>query len=217
MPSKGSYTYKPVRFFLITNVIMWTSWLGAAYFSYQPGGGPAVLISALELIGLFSPLCIALWMIFTSNSAELKQNFYDRLFDIKLIKLWTLPAIFLIMPAAIVISVVLSHIFFKQPLSQLAMVKGSPFAAGIIPAQLLLVLAPIIEEVGWKGYGVESLRGKRSFLKVTLIFAALWAFWHGPTFFVRDYYQNVLIRTNPIFAINFIVSFFPATIIFNWL
>jgi membrane protease YdiL (CAAX protease family) len=97
------------------------------------------------------------------------------------------------------------------------MVKQAPFFAGIIPAQLLLILAPVIEEVGWKGYGVESLRGKRSFLTVTLMFAALWAFWHGPTFFVNGYYQNMLIRTNPLFALNFIVSFFPATIIFNWL
>lgn len=132
-----SYTYKPVRFFLITNVIIWTSWLGAAYLSYQPGGGPAGLISILELIGLFSPFGMALWMIFTSNSTELKQSFYDRLLKLKLIKPWTIPAIFLIMPAAIVISVALSHVFFKQSLSQLAMVKGSPFVAGIIPAQLL--------------------------------------------------------------------------------
>lgn len=217
MPVNKSYIYKPVQFFLITNVIMWTVWLIAAYFSYQPADGPGGWISLLEVIGLFTPLATALWMIFSSKSRELKQNFYDKLVDLKLIKLWTIPAIFLIMPAAMVISVLLSHIFFKQPLDQLTMVNGSPFAAGIIPAQLLLVLAPLIEEVGWKGYGVYSLRGKRSFFTATLIFAALWAFWHGPTFFVHDYYQNMLIRTNPLFALNFIVSFFPATIIFNWL
>lgn len=211
------YTYKPVRFFLITNVIMWTAVLIAAYISYQPGGGSGSSISILVLIGLFSPLAMALWMIFTSKSPELKQNFYNRLFNLKLMKLWTIPAIFLITPAVIVISVVLSHIFFKQPLNQLEMVRGSPFAAGIIPAQLLLILAPVIEEVGWKGYGVESLRGKRTFFTATLIFAALWAFWHGPTFFVHNYYQNMLIKTNPLFALNFIVSFFPVTIIFNWL
>jgi hypothetical protein len=196
---------------------MWTVWLVAAYFSYQQGGGPAKLISILAFVGLLSPMATAFWMIFTSKSPELKKNFYDRLFNIKLIKLWTIPAIFLIVPVAIVISVVLSNIFFKKPLSQLMLVKGSSFMAGIIPAQLLLVLAPIIEELGWKGYGLESLRGKRSFLTVSFIFAALWAFWHGPTFFVNGYYQNMLIRTNPLFALNFVVSFFPAVIIFNWL
>jgi membrane protease YdiL (CAAX protease family) len=214
---KESYRYKPVQFFLITNVIMWASWLIVGYFSYQQAGGPAGLIAMLELIGLFSPLGTAIWMIFSSKSTELKQNFYDKLLNLKLIKLWTIPVIFLIVPLAIVISVVLSHLFFKQPLDQLTFVKTAPFSAGIIPAQLLLFLAPVIEEVGWKGYGIESLRGKRNYLTVTLMFAALWAFWHGPTFFVHNYYQNTLIRTNPLFALNFIVSFFPATIIFNWL
>jgi membrane protease YdiL (CAAX protease family) len=206
-----------MRFFLITNLIMWTAWLIAAYRTYQPGSQSSRLVAILELVGLFSPMAVALWMIFTSKSQELKQNFYKKLFDLRAIRLWTIPAIFLIMPAAMAISVALSHIFFKEPLSQLALVKTAPFVAGLIPAQLLLVMAPVVEEIGWKGYGVESLRGKRSFLKVTLIFAALWAFWHGPTFFMHDYYQNMLIRTNPLFALNFIVSFFPATVIFNWL
>jgi len=214
---KGSYTYKPVRFFLITNVIMWAVWLYTAYLSYQPGGGPGGLISALEILGLCTPMATALWMIFTSKSTELKQNLFHRLFDIKLIRLWTVPAVFLIVPAAIVISVWLSHVFFGQSLDQLAMVKGSPFVAGVIPAQVLLVLAPVIEEIGWKGYGIESLRGRRSFLTATLIFAALWAFWHGPLFFVHDYYQNTLIRANPLFALNFVISFFPMTVIFHWL
>jgi len=214
---KESYAYKPVQFYLITNLIMWSVWLVAGYLSYQQGGGPDKLISILALIGLFSPFGTALWMIFTSKNRELKENFYDRLVNLRLIKPWTILAIFLIVPASIVVSVVLSHIFFKQPLNQILLVKGSPFAAGIIPAQFLLVLAPIIEEVGWKGYGLESLRGKRNYLTATLIFAALWAFWHGGTFFVKDYYQNMLIRTNLLFALNFVVSFFPATVIFNWL
>jgi membrane protease YdiL (CAAX protease family) len=214
---KESYSYKPIRFFLITNLIMWTSWLIVAYFSYHQASQSDKLVAVLELVGLFSAFATALWMIFTSKSRELKRNFYDKLLNLKLIRLWTIPAIFLITPAAIAISVVLSHIFFKQPLDQLAIVKGSPFVAGIIPAQLLLFTAPVIEEVGWKGYGVESLRGKRSFLTATLMFAALWAFWHGPTFFVHDYYQNMLIRTDPLYALNFVVSFFPATVIFNWL
>lgn len=213
----GTFTYKPVRFYLITNIAMWTAWLIPAYLSYRPGGGPAGVISLFEIIGLFTPMATALWMIYSSGSPELKRNFVDRLVDLRLIRLWTVPAIFLIIPAAIVVSVWLSHIFFGEPMSQLAMVKGSPFVSGIIPAQVLLVLAPIIEEIGWKGYGLESLRGRRSFLAATVIFAALWAFWHGPTFFVHDYYQNMLVRTNVWYAVNFVVSFLPIAIIFNWL
>lgn len=215
--TERSYTFRPGVFYAVTNAIMWASWLTVAYYSYRPGGGPQGVVAALELIGLFSPMAVALWMVFTSGDVALKKNFIDKLLNVRLIQPWTIPLIFLLVPAAIVVSVVLSHLLFKEPLGQLAMVTSAPFLAGIIPAQALLVLAPVIEEIGWKGYGMESLRGRRSFLSATLIFAALWAFWHGPTFFVRDYYQNMLVRTNPLYALNFIVSFFPATIIFNWL
>lgn len=195
---------------------MWAAWLMVGYYSYRPGGGPQGLVAALELVGLFSPLGVALWMIFSSKNKQLMRDFYDKLFDLKRIELWTIPAALLIVPSSIVISVWLSHLFFGQPLGQLAMAR-TPFVAGIIPAQALLILAPVVEEIGWKGYGMESLRGRRTFFTATLIFAGLWAFWHGAMFFVRDYYQNTLIRENPLFALNFIVSFFPATIIFNWL
>ncbi|MBM3252449.1 MAG: CPBP family intramembrane metalloprotease, partial [Candidatus Omnitrophica bacterium] len=214
---KESYVYKPVGFFFIANLITWATWLSAAYFSYQPSAGSSGLISILELIGLFAPFGTALWMIFTSNSQELKQNFYHRLLNLKLIKLSTIPAIFLIMPLTVIISVVISYLFFGQPLDQLTIAKAAPFTAGLIPVPLLLFGAALVEEVAWKGYGMDSLRGKRTFFTVTLIYAALWAFWHLPTFFVNNYYQNIILRTNPLFAINFIVSIFPVAFIINWL
>lgn len=195
---------------------MWPAWLIAAYLSYQKGNFDK-LISALEIIGLFSPLVTALYIIFSSDNSELKQDFYRRLVNLGSIRPSTIPAMFLIMPATVVISVTISNVFFEQSANQLMFVKGSAFAAGIIPAQALLVLAPLVEELGWRGYGVESLRGNRSFLSATLIFAAMWAFWHIPLFFVNNYYQNTLIRTNPLFAINFFVSMFATAIIINWL
>ena len=98
---------------LLTYKVSHLDWLlgGAAYFSYQPNGGPGGLISLLEFIGLLSPIAIALWMIFTSKSKELKENFYDKLLNLKLIKLSTIPAIFLIMPAAVIVSVLMSLSF----------------------------------------------------------------------------------------------------------
>ncbi len=38
-----------------------------------------------------------------------------------------------------------------------------------------------------------------------------------PLFFINDYYQNILLKTNLLFAINSIVAFFPLVIIINWL
>ncbi len=214
---KESYAYKPLQFFLIANLITWTTWLVAAYFSYQQGGRPDGLISILEVIGVFAPFGTALWMICASNNKELKHNVYDRLFNMKLITVSSIPAIFLIMPAAVIVSVLISHLFSGQSLDQLTIAKSALFATGLIPIPVILFGAALIEELGWRGYGVDSLRGDRTFFTVTLIYGTLWAFWHIPMFLVNGYYHNIILRANPLFAINFIVSVFAAAFIINWL
>lgn len=214
---KESYTYKPLQFFIIANLITWTTWLIAAYLSYQPGGGWNGLISILELMGVFAPLGAALWMIFTSNSSELTHNFYDRLVNLKLIKLSSIPAIFLIMPVSVTISILVSFLFFGQSLEQLTIAKSATFTAGLIPVPVMILGAALIEELGWKGYGVDSLRGKHTFFTVTLIYGALWTFWHIPLFLINGYYHNIILRDNPLFAFNFMVSVFAMAFIINWL
>jgi len=214
---KESYTYNPVRFFFVANVITWATWLIAAYFSYQPSGESKGLISILELIGLFAPLGTALFMIFTSSSNELKHNFYDRILNPKLISISSIPVIMFIIPIAVVISILISYLFLGQSLSQLAIAKVMPSTAGLIPFPVMIFGAALIEELGWKGYGVDSLRGKHTFFTVTLIYGTLWAFWHIPLFFINGYYHNIILRANPLFAMNFMVSVFAMAFIINWL
>jgi membrane protease YdiL (CAAX protease family) len=211
------YVYQPVRFFLAANLITWAVWLGAAYFSYQQGSGAKAWLSVLELAGLFGPLCAALWLILASKNAGLKRNFQDRLFDLRSIRLSTLPAVFFLMPLVVVLSVFLSHLFFGRSLDQLGMAQTVHGASGFVPLPVMFFGAALTEELGWKGYGMDSLRGERTFFAATWIFAALWAFWHIPLFLIDHYYHNTLLRTHPLFALNFFVSILPAAFIINWL
>ncbi|MBE3138685.1 MAG: CPBP family intramembrane metalloprotease [Actinobacteria bacterium] len=82
---------------------------------------------------------------------------------------------------------------------------------------VVLFLAPTFEELGWRGYGVDSLKRGKSLMKTTLIFALLWNLWHVPLFFIKDYYQYELIHMNFIYALNFVVSLIPASILMNWI
>lgn len=77
-------------------------------------------------------------------------------------------------------------------------------------------LAPMLEEFGWRGYGVDSLRAKFNLFKTSLLFACLWAMWHLPLFFINGYYQHELWNTSIIYVANFFVSILPATILLNW-
>lgn len=214
---KGSYAYKPVQFFLITILFTWTAWLTAAYLSFKPGGGANGLISALEIVGLFGPFLASLWMVFAAADKGLRQDYINRLLNLKLIKLSSFPVILLAMPAAVVVSVWLSHLFFGRSLDQLSIAGVSTFTAGILPVPVMLFIPALLEELGWKGYGVDSLRGQRTFFTATLIYAALWACWHSPLFLINGYYHNLILRANPLFALNFFVSVFPMAFIINWL
>lgn len=214
---KESYTYKPVRFFVSAILATWVMWFIAAYFSYRTDAISGILYSVFELAGLFPPFIAAMWMIFRSGSKELKKNFYERLLHLKTIKPSTIPVIFLLMPMAVVISVFISRLFFGQSMDQFKFANMAHQAAGLVPVAVMFFSAPLLEELGWKGYGMDSLRGKRTFFKATLIFAVLWALWHIPLFFINNYYHNTLLRTNPIFALNFIISVFPGAFIINWL
>ncbi|MFA5113284.1 MAG: CPBP family intramembrane glutamic endopeptidase [Candidatus Margulisiibacteriota bacterium] len=214
---KVPYAYKPVQFFLIAILLTWAAWLTAAYLSYQPGGGASGLIPALEIVGLFGPFLASLWMVFAAADKGLRRDYINRLLNLKLIKPSSFPVILLVMPAAVVVAVWLSHLFFGRSLDQLSLAKASTFTAGILPVPVMLFVPALLEELGWKGYGVDSLRGQRTFFTATLIYAALWACWHSPLFLINGYYHNLILRANPLFALNFFVSVFPMTFIINWL
>lgn len=190
-------------------------WFTAAYLSYRQDSWVSRLFSMFEILGLFGPIAAALWMIVTSNSKGLRRNFYEKLLDVRSIKPSSIPAIILIMPMAVIISVIISHLFFGQSLGQLKIVKMAP--SGLVPIPVMFFGAAILEELGWKGYGMDSLRGERTFFTATIIYAILWVLWHIPLFFINNYYHNTLIRTNPLFALNFIISVIPAAFIINWL
>jgi len=212
-----NYKYNPVRFFLAAILSTWLVWGIASYFSYQTGSRAEQIVTVCELLGLFGPLVASLWLIFSSKSGELVKDYLGKLIDLRRINIWTLlPALFLF-PLVMAVSVLISWRFFGRPPDQLSFVHAANFTAGLLPVPVMLFGAALVEEMGWKGYGVDSLRGKRTFFAATLIYAVLWALWHLPLFGINNYYHNLILRANPLFALNFILSVFPAAFVSNWL
>lgn len=208
-----SYKYKPVRFFLITFLGSWAPGFMAAYLSYQKGMEAFQLL--FILLGMFAPFTVALIMIYGSQNRDLIKDFWERLrFD--KIKLSFLPVILLLMPCVLFLATTLS-LLFGQSIDQFALSTTYRVMEGQSMLSLLIIcLAPLIEELGWRGYGVDSLRSTFNLFKTTLLFAGLWALWHVPLFFINGYYQNELWETNIIYVINFFVSILPVAILINW-
>jgi uncharacterized protein len=211
---KTETVYKPVRFFVITFLITWITWFIAAYFSYQKGMEGVQLLFMVP--GLFAPFIAVLIMMSGAKNKELRKDFWDRL-SLKKIKLSYLPAILLIMPFALFLATALS-LLFGQSANQFLLSSEYKIMDGqVLLSLLILFLAPTLEELGWRGYGVDSLRSKFNLFKTTMLFALLWALWHLPLFFINGYYQHELWDTNIVYVINFFVSILPATVLMNWM
>lgn len=211
-----NFQYKPLKFYLPTMLITWVAWFIAAYFSYNEN------LSSLKFVflsvGLLAPITMALVMIFGSGNTELKKDFINRLTNFKLIRPSYLLAILLIMPVTLFLATAIS-LLFGQPVSQFSLVPNFFMTGGnAITIWIMIILAPTFEEIGWRGYGVDSLTKKgRSLLTATLIFGAVWALWHFPLIFIKGYYHYEIMQQNFIYGLNFFVSVFPAAFLLNWI
>jgi uncharacterized protein len=208
---KTTYKYRPVVFFVMAYVVTWIIWFLGVYVGSQPGYESYA--GLFSFIGLVGPIGTALFLVLTSRCAALRKDFKDRIFNLRRVRpVYALVAV-LVPFTVICFSIVLS-LWFGQSSDQFRFSGGANLFPLII---LALLLAPICEETGWHGYGVDSLRAKAGMIRATILFATLWCGWHMPLVLIAGTYQHqVAMMDNKIFIVNFFVSIIPAAMIANW-
>ncbi len=208
-----SHTYRPRLYFLATFAATYPLWLAGAYVSYRQELSGFYM--PLMLGGLLAPFLISLGMILAAKNAELKRDFFNRMRNPRLIDPKMLPAFFLIMPLAVLASLLLS-LLFGEPLAQFRLAGGFSFSS-FVPVFLLLLLAAVFEELGWRGYAFDSLQSRYSYLTASVLFGVLWSLWHLPLIWVKDSYQYQIVQENIWFGVNFFLSIIPMGIIISWI
>lgn len=201
--------YHPFVFYIITIGLSLVAIPMVAYLNSKK----AMLFLILNLC---VPFITAISMIYISNNDILVQDFWERLVLFRISPDY-LMIIFLLMPCVVLLSTALSLLFGYSSdqflfANELSVAKGWRIIGVIIP----LLLAPILEELGWRGYGVDSLRAYMNLFNTSVVFGFLWALWHLPAFFIKGYYQQRLLSLGKIYVINFFVSVFIAAILMNW-
>ncbi len=208
---KTIITYKPLQFFLMTFTLTWVFWFLSELFIHNQN-----IKMIFLLLGLIIPFSTALFLIFTSKNKVMKEIFFKKLLDIRLVKINYIPAILFIPPISIVISILISTLFGFS-INQFTIAKSFSFHIATMPTLLVLFLAASFEELGWRGYAIESLNTKYNYFKTTAIFAVLWSLWHLPLFFISQTYQNDILQLNLWYAINFIISIIPLAFVISWI
>ena len=75
--------------------------------------------------------------------------------------------------SGIIITSILLSTFWGQTLNQFAFTEDFSFTgAGIGSAFLTILLASVIEEVGWRGYGEDSIAQYCSWFKESIVWAS---------------------------------------------
>jgi hypothetical protein len=176
------------------------------------------VVFAFAIFGLFGPTIASLIMIFRSGSRALKADFKDRLFNLRRI-IPRFLVLTIVLPTAVVSTAIGISLLFGQPTDQFSLTADTNELGKLFMMVLLtMILAPIFEEMGWRGYGVDSFRSKLSPLKMSLAFGVFWGLWHAPLFWMPGTYHYGLAQMDsPIYAINFFVSIIGAVIVVNWL
>jgi membrane protease YdiL (CAAX protease family) len=151
--------------------------------------------------------------ILTSGSKALKADFRSRFNPGRLRPLYVLVAIAI--PTVLMYLGILVSLPFGESADQFRLSRDANLVGMIV---LAMILAPIIEEISWRGYGVDSLRAKLGGLASTVLFGVLWSLWHLPLVLLPGTYQHEVATTGePLFLANFFVSAIPAAILANWL
>jgi hypothetical protein len=181
------------------------------YLAMRPGGPGFGL--AFGYLGLLAPMVVTLFVVLGSGSLPLKVDFRNR-FSPR--RLRTLPVLLAVgVPVATMYLSIGVSVLFGQSPDQFRPSQNPELLQMVV---LAMIAAPIIEEISWRGYGVDSLRARFGMLAATVAFGALWSLWHVPLLFMPGTYQHAVAGTgNPVFIANFFVGGLPLAVLANWL
>jgi membrane protease YdiL (CAAX protease family) len=220
--SEQVHEYSPFRWAALTLALTWIPWAVAIALGAGQKDAEAYsfegAVFAFAILGLFGPTIASLIMIYRSGNPALKADFRDRLLNLRrIIPRFLVLAV--VLPLLVMSTAIGISMLFGQSADQFSLTADTSELGKLFMMILLtMILAPLFEETGWRGYGVDSFRSKLAPLKMSLVFGAFWGLWHAPLFLMPGTYHYGLAQMDsPIYVVNFFVSIMAVVIVVNWL
>lgn len=212
MKNTTACTYHPIRFYAICFLATWSFWILGAAVSRKGGAG---LSQTLMLAGLLAPSITAVVTVFTSGSRALRADFKAKLTGFYRLRPGNILKSFALFLGIVLISILIS-LAFGQPANQLRFTDGFSFSVSGASALLTILLASVIEEVGWRGYGEDAIANSCSWFRESVIFGLVWALWHLPLFWIEGSYHAGLRALGLPYMLNFFVSVIALGFLTTW-
>ncbi len=74
----------------------------------------------------------------------------------------------------------------------------------------------MIEEVGWRGYGEDSVAFYFTWFTESIIFGFVWSLWHLPLFWIEGTYHYGLKELGILYVLNFLIGVIPLGFLTTW-
>jgi membrane protease YdiL (CAAX protease family) len=168
------------------------------------------------LIGLIAPAVVSTVFIHASKDPLLIKDTRQKVLSVSRLDWKAILIATAGFCAAICLSI-LASMAFGGSSDQFAFTSDFSFTGvGFASALLTIVIASIIEEVGWRGYAEDSIGNSMDWFRGSMIFGVVWACWHIPLLFIPGTYQAGLVDLGPMYVTNFLISSIPLAIVMNW-
>lgn len=152
-------------------------------------------------LGLFGPMIAALVAARVEGGKGGTGRFFRSLWVWRVSPLWYAIALFL--PAVGYVVVRAKAGFFVE--------DAGPwlFPPGDAQRVAAMIIAPIGEEIGWRGFALPRLQARYSRLQAAIILGALWGLWHLMMYLMVGISTPVLVA-----SIAFLI---PGSVLFSWI
>lgn len=160
---------------------------------------------ALFILGGFVPSLVGVLLTWKQKGADGLRRLGRRLVEFDIGRRWYLAAI------AVVAFLTLGKLSILSLLGETF--EPALFltqAASLLP---LLVLGPLSEELGWRGYALDRLQKNHGALTAALIVGLAWGLWHGPLFAMGGTSQHEL----AVPFVGFVAGMMLQSVLYTWL
>jgi membrane protease YdiL (CAAX protease family) len=214
LPPAHRWLASPWTFFVGVFVWTWTALGLAIAFGAGMDSGLGI---GLFVLGLAGPAVIGIPLAMLALDAEGRRAYWRRLVDPARIGLRWGAVIVLFVPALHALSA-LVDLALGGAGAAWGEAARSVASDSAVPVSTVLfaLVAPLLEEVGWRGVGLERLQRTRSALVSSLIVGVLWSLWHLPAFFLPGSYQ----AAQGVGTLGFwlvVVGIVPLAFAFTWI
>jgi membrane protease YdiL (CAAX protease family) len=188
------------RFFLVTFVITWGTQVPAALAKLGVIAGPVARYMPFLGLGLFGPMLAA--MLVSRAEQGGVRGLFGSLRRWRVSPGWYLAA--LLHPGALLtVGLAAHHMLTGAEVTRWFWIPSDPQRI------VAMILFPISEEIGWRGYALPRLQARIGQLAASVVIGVAWWIWHFPMFVVQEV-------PSAVFAVS--LGFFVAgSIVFTWL